>query len=110
MSTRKKEGSRAAPLPQVSPDDGIGLLEAQIRSGEQILGQRPISSDAHASWKLVTLNYLEKAFGGDSPNVTSVMDVGVYGAFPMNAGEAYWENHRFETLRTQIAKLRSLLE
>jgi hypothetical protein len=58
----------------------------------------------------VTQNFLEKAFGRHSPNISSVMDVGKYGAFRMNAGEEWWENHRAESLQTQMRQLEGLRE
>ena len=58
----------------------------------------------------MTRNFLEKAFGLNSPNVSSVTDVGKYGAFPMGVGEDWWEKHRAESLQTQIARLEGLVE
>lgn len=96
--------------PQIGPKEGIPLLETQIAKGQELLKSRPISSDDYESWELVTQNYLEKAFGMNSPNVSSVADVGKYGAFPMNASEEWWENHRAENLQTQLKKLSGLVE
>ena len=44
------------------------------------------------------------------PNVSSITDVGVYGAFPMNAPESWWEDHRAESLQTQVRKVGGLIE
>lgn len=100
----------AASSPEIPPEKGIELLSKQIEKGEKLLSSRPIASDDYSSWELVTRNYLEKAFGTDSPNVNSIMTVGAYGSFPMGAGEAWWENHRAESLRTQLKKLQGLVE
>ena len=64
---------------QTSPEEGIKLLNTQITKGQALLSSRPISSDNHGSWELVTRNYLEKVFGSNSPNVSSVTDVGKWG-------------------------------
>jgi len=96
--------------PEVSPEKGTELLQRRIVEGEKLLDQRPLSDDDYSSWELVTKNILEKAFGRNSPNVASVTDVGKYGAFSMEAGEAWWENHRAESLKTQLTKLRSLID
>jgi len=95
--------------PEVDPEVGIGLLKGQIDKGRTLLPSRPLSKDAYGQWELLTRNYLEKAFGRGSPNVGSVRDVGKYGGFPMNAGEAWWENHRAESLTPQLTRLEGLV-
>src|SRR5687767_8471399 len=97
-------------LPEVSADKGISLLRQQIEKGRTLLASRPISSDDYSAWELVTRNYLEKAFGKNSPNVTSVTSAGHYGSSPMNAGEQWWENHRAENLQTKLRRLEALVE
>jgi len=96
--------------PQVSPQQGIDLLTSLIEKGKILVGNRPLSSDEHGKWKLLTRNFLEKTFGLNSPNVASVIDVGVYGAFPGDADEAWWENHRAKSLSTQVKRLEGLIE
>lgn len=97
-------------LPIVPPDKGISLLQSQIEKAKQLLLSHPLNMDDYSSWKLLTKNFLEKAFGIASPNVSSIMNVGVGGSFPINAGEEYWENQRAENLQTQIKKLEALVE
>jgi len=106
---RRKAPELPAP-PQISPEEGIRLLKSQIRKGQELFASRPISSDDYGSWGLVTRNYLEKAFGVNSPNVSSITDVGRYGSFPMNASEEWWENHQAKSLQTQLKKLGGLVE
>ena len=97
-------------LPDITPDKAIQLIRKQIASGEEILRSRPIDEDAASTWNLLTRNYLEKSFGKNSPNVTSITSVGSYSSFPMGASEAWWDNHRAETLRTQLSKMNGLIE
>src|SRR6266700_8082571 len=97
-------------LPEIPPEKGIALLRQQIEKGRALLDKRPISSDDYSAWELVTRNYLEKAFGKNSANVTSVTSAGRYGSFPMNPGEQWWENHRAENLQTKIRRLEGLIE
>ena len=106
---RRKSSEPSSP-PDVSPEQGIQLLQTQIVKGQALLNSRPISSADYSSWELVTRNYLEKTFGSHSPNVSSVTDVGRYGAFPMDAEEGWWENHRAESLQTQLKNLGGLVE
>lgn len=107
----KKKASHPEPQPPtVPPDTGIKLIETQIGRANQLLSSRPLTSDNYSSWELLTRNFLEKAFGVDSLNVSSVINVGKYGSFPMNAGEQWWENHRVNSLQTQINKLNGLIE
>jgi predicted nucleotide-binding protein len=96
--------------PEVAPRQGIELLNRQISMGEALRAKRPISENDYSAWELVTENYLVKAFGRESPNVASVTDVGKYGSFPMGAPPAFWEDHRAESLETQLSKLRVLTE
>jgi predicted nucleotide-binding protein len=91
-------------------DQGIFLLEKQLEAGKQLLGEDALAEDRYGSWETVTRNYLTKVFGSDSPNVSAVMDVGKYGAFPMNAGASWWEKHRRKSLQTQITELSGLVE
>ena len=107
----RKRGEPEPPgEPEVDPATGKRLLESQIEKGKLLLEKRPLADDAYRQWELLTRNYLEKAFGRNSPNVSSVTDVGKYGAFPMSAGEGFWENHRAESLTTQITRLEGLVE
>ena len=96
--------------PQVKPEQGIIFLSKQIEKAKVLLHGVQLAKDDYSSWELVTRNYLEKAFGTNSPNVSTITDVGKYGSFPMNASDDWWENHRKESLQTQIKKLEGLLE
>ncbi len=96
--------------PEVAPEVGLGLLRGLMEKARALLAARPLSEDAYRQWELLARNYLEKVFGRGSPNVSSVMEVGKYGAFPMNAGEGWWENHRAESLTTQVTRLEGLVE
>lgn len=96
--------------PQVHIDKGLELLKKLIEKAKQLLDNRPLSSDDYSSWKLVALNYLEKIFGKESTNISGIMDVGEYGAFPMAADERWWENHYVKSLQTQIKLLEGLIE
>lgn len=111
MATRK--ASSKPPLigaPEISPEDGIRLLNQQIERAEQLLASRPLASDAVNSWNLLTRNFLTKAFGNLSPNVSAVVDIGKYGSFPMNAGAEWWEDHNAKSLRSKASRLRGLVE
>src|SRR5688572_17643617 len=109
MPPRRKPPDSPEP-PEVDPAMGIRLLESQIQKGRDLLVSRPVEGNAYSQWELLTRNYLEKAFGRYASNVGSVIDVGKYGAFPMGAGEAWWERHRADSLTTQLTKLEGLVE
>jgi predicted nucleotide-binding protein len=96
-------------LPEVDASTGIGLLLQQREKGCALLDKRPIGKDEYSSWELVTRNYLEKAFGRQSPNVRSVTDVGKFGIVPFD-GEGQRERHRAESLQTQLSRLDGLIE
>ena len=107
---KRKSTSPAIEPPQISPATGIELLRTQVGKGLTLLSSRPLNKDDYSSWKLLTKNYLEKAFGVNSSNVSSVIDVGKYGSFPMNAGEEWWENRRVKNLKTQLNQIEGLIE
>lgn len=97
-------------LPEVSPQKGIELICRQIEAGEQLINNRPLKDDDFASWKLLTKNFLEKAFGADSSNVLSATRAGNVSTCPMNAGETWWENAHVECLKAQMSRMRSLID
>jgi predicted nucleotide-binding protein len=109
MVTKLKKPERSAQS-EIAPEKAIELLKRQIASGEQLLDNRPINEDAYSTWSLLTHNYLAKAFGANSPNVTSVFNVDMYGSFPLGASDAWWENHRTEMLHSQLSKMKALVE
>jgi hypothetical protein len=86
------------------------VFATEVNLTHQLLSSRQLSSDDYSSWELLTRNYLEKAFGRHSPNISSVMDVGKYGTFPMGPNAQWWENHRIQSLTTQKRKLQGLIE
>lgn len=96
--------------PQVPPEVGIELLQKLIAKGKVLLDNRPLSHDAHGQWQLLARNYLEKAFGVGSPNVSNVMDVTTHGFYLTGQPESYWENMRAEDLATQVTRLEGLVE
>jgi predicted nucleotide-binding protein len=96
--------------PQVAPAQGVDLLRRQITAGDVLRKAPSIPEDDYASWEMLTRNYLEKAFGVNSPNVSSITDVGKYGSFPMGADDRFWEERRRQSLTTQLVKLRGLVE
>jgi predicted nucleotide-binding protein len=110
MATRKPPAKPTIGAPEILPSDGIRLLNQQIQRAEDLLASRPIKPDALSSWDLLTKNFLSKAFGNFSSNVTAVTDIGKYGSFPMNAGPDWWENHNANSLQTKVSRLRGLVE
>lgn len=110
MATRKTPAKPTVGAPEIAPEDGIRLLNQQIERAEELLANRPIKSDALSAWELLTKNFLTKAFGNFSPNVSAVVDIGKYGSFPMNAGPDWWENHNAKSLQSKICRLRGLVE
>ena len=109
MATKK---SKPEPVgqPQVGPKEGKQLLERLVEKGNALLAKQSISSDERGEWELLARNYLEKAFGTNSPNVSNVIGVGKLGFFPMDVDESWWQNERRETLTTQLSRLNGLIE
>lgn len=110
MVTRKAPPKPLVVAPEIAPSDGIRLLNQQIRRAEELLASRPIKPDALSSWELLTKNFLSRAFGDFSPNVSAVVDIGKYGSFPMNAGPEWWDERHAKSLQTKVSRLRGLVE
>jgi len=110
MARKRPTKTDSPEAPQVTAIQGLSLLEKQISKAEELLSNQPLSRDEYSTWEMLTRNHLEKAFGRNSTNVSSVMDVGRYGSHPLNAGEAYWEKSRSSSLKTQKRKLEGLIE
>lgn len=96
--------------PELLPSQSIPLLKKHHEAGVKVLSQQPIKTNDYSTWTMLARNYLEKAFGKNSPNVSAVIDVGRYGSFPMDAGQSWWDQHRAKSLETQLAKLGGLID
>lgn len=55
--------------PTIAPEQGVELINRQITRGQEILGKRPVSSDAYSAWQNSTCVILEKCFGSETRNV-----------------------------------------
>ncbi len=107
---RRNNQSPPSTPPSISPYKGIELLKRLREKGEKLLSSRPLKSEDHNAWENTAREYLAKAFGSDSANIGSVVDIGHYGSFPMNAPPEYWENHEAASLQKKLVMLDSLVE
>ncbi len=96
--------------PTVSASVAVTQIGLQIASAQQLLAARPVSKDDYSSWELMTRNVLERAFGLNDANVRAITEVGKFGSIQMNPTQTYLENRRVESLRTQVAKLKTLVD
>lgn len=110
MARSKKTTPPPIGSPEIPASKGIQLLRTQITKADLLLANRPLTKDAHSSWELTTRNFLEKAFGQNSPNVTSVLHAGRPAFYSLSATEAWFEEQRVMQLTAQKARLESLIE
>lgn len=110
MARRKTPPAPPPTPPSISPHKGIELIRRLRDKGENLLSSRPIKSEDYQAWENTAREFLTKAFGSDSANIGSVIDIGHYGIVPMNAPPEYWENERAESLRKKLVMLDSLAE
>ncbi len=81
------------------PAQKIVLLRNQIEEGTVLLDSgSEVSLDDYSPWMSVTRDMLERVFGKDSLNVSSVMAIGKYGGSPA------------DKLRKQIKQLEKLIK
>ncbi len=109
MARRKTQTPPPTP-PSITPAKGIELLKRLREKGETLLSNRPLKTEDYDAWENTAREYLTKAFGSDSANISSLIDIGHYGSFPMNAPAQWWENHRAESLQKKLVMLDSLVE
>jgi len=96
--------------PSLAPDQAVQLLRIQRDKGKQLLDNRPITSAGKQTWETVTRDILSRAFGASSPNVDSVMNVGLY-AYAFGGGnEQKWEAQRAEDMTTRLEIIDGLIE
>jgi hypothetical protein len=103
--------SPSTPL-TVSPAQGVVDLKRQRDAGNALLQNRPIDKGAFDSWENIAREYLMRAFGSESPNVASVIDIGKNTAFALgpNTGPEYWEQRRARFLAEKLTMLDGLIE
>jgi predicted nucleotide-binding protein len=98
-------------VPSLPPEQAAQLLIKQLDKGKHLLETRPITNAANQTWETVTREVLSKAFGPDSPNVASFMDVGRYDfMFADNVSEVQWEKQRFDSMTTRLEIIDGLIE
>ncbi len=109
MTQKKRIEPQRPEPPEIDPRLGADLLRRAIEKGRNLLASRPLQEDPYDAWELAARNYLEKAFGRNSTNVSEVMGVDWLGIVPpLDAGE--WEKRRAESLQKQLVKLEALVE
>lgn len=89
--------------------DAHRLLTAQVEKGKALLANRPIDKGTYDAWRNTTREYLKKAFGSDSGNVSHFVQAGSYGLF-FGATEEYFEEKNAEAIDNQLKMLTSALE
>lgn len=97
------------PRPTLPPARALELLRTQWEKGGDLLRNRPITSDKNQAWETVTRDVLSRAFGPDSPNVSSVMDVGRF-RYWAGETEAEWEEARANDMATRLTIIQGLIE
>lgn len=110
MARRKIPTAPPPTPPSISPDKGIELIRRLREKGTSLLSNRPIKSEDYEAWENTAREFLTKAFGSDSANIGSVIDIGRYGIVPMGAPAEYWENERAENLQKKLVMLDRLAE
>ena len=90
--------------------EGVDLLRGQREAGECLLAGERLSSDAYDSWLLLTRKSLQRAFGVESPHVSSVMECGRSRWTETGGGESQWERDAPTHLRVQLTELSGLIQ
>jgi len=108
-----KTTSRKSATPDTSPtlslQQGLELLRRQREKGEQLLANRPLSSDNNEAWKTATRDVLVQTYGSASGNVSSFTNAGRNFSFG-GGTEREWEEGRAERMRHQLTILHGLIE
>jgi predicted nucleotide-binding protein len=112
MTTKIKQTQTQSTIgPSLQPEQAVQLLTKQRQKAQHLLENCPITSAANQTWETVTRDVLSKAFGPESPNIGSVMDVGKYAFWGANSvTERQWEQQRFEDMTTRLEIIDGLIE
>ena len=105
MSRRRTEGE-----PSIDAATAIGLLRGQVDKGEELLASLPVSDLDYDHWKMVTRNYLERAFGVDTTNVRDVINYGAAQITTASTTAEEFERRRAGRLRGQVSRIEALIE
>jgi hypothetical protein len=106
--TTRKSAAPETP-PTLSARQGLELLRRQCQKGEQLLANRPLSSDNNQAWKTATRDVLVQTYGSSSGNVSSFTSAGLNYSFG-GGTEREWEEGRAERMLRQLTILRGLIE
>jgi hypothetical protein len=93
----------------ISPLKGIELIKRQIEAGKALISQS-FDSATYESWENVTKSYLEKAFGTNHPNATTLIEYGKFGFFPSNKSAQWWASWRAQNLQGQLILLEGFID
>jgi predicted nucleotide-binding protein len=109
---RKNNPSTPANIqpPSIPPEKGIELIRRQVEAGKKLMAEHYVNEHAYDAWSNTTENYLVKAFGDGSSNVTSFRHLGSLMMAPMDAGDDWWEERRREFLQAKLPRLESYVE
>lgn len=110
MAGKRSKPNPSQVGPSLNPGQAMKLLRVQVEKGKQLLTNRPLTSAAEQTWETVTRDVLSRAFGPDSPNVSSVMDVGKFRWAFGGGNEHEWEKGRAEDLATRLQVMEGLIE
>jgi predicted nucleotide-binding protein len=107
---RKKQAQNDPKGPTITAEVGIEILSQQLDAGRAMLRQAVIEENPYDVWVDTTTEYLGKAFGEGSHNVERFSGVGFLGFYTDTMDEAFFRNHRRESLTTQIAYLEGMIK
>lgn len=96
--------------PSCGPRQAISLLQDRYSKAHQLLANRPLSSADHGAWENTTREFLIKAFGSDSENISAVINASAGFSANVDFGEHEWEEYRASQLKNQIKMLESCIE
>ena len=92
----------------IDPVQGMHLLVEQNTKARELLNS-PITAKDFDSWVLLTENYLKKAFGPDSDNVSRVLDHTRHFFISLDHDENWWAEDRADRLKSIVAANESLI-
>ena len=109
MATKRKVTQEQIGSPEIDEKTSIKLISSQINHARKLLNTSPIDSKEFDKWQLTITNIVNRAFGQNSQNAKSIIDVTRIYIYPDSADDSWWQDHYKSSLETQISRLEALI-
>src|SRR4051812_36488506 len=105
-----KKQSQTATQADLDPQHAVELLRRQLEAGQSLEALAIVPVDDFRGWKNTTIEFIRRAFGSASSNVTTFSRAGDPSVWSGNADQSYYNRMRMTSLKGKIAILKSCID